>query len=210
MNPDFFKNFPEKFPGTIPEQKKALRQYMRHVIRNYQNSSPDVLKKADSVIFEKLCEDPGIHQAEFILCYYGMPGEPATYDFMMQMLRQGKKVALPKCDPQQPGRMDFYEIRNLSEQEIQPGLYGIPEPIRKIPVNFNNIHNFNKMIMIVPGLAFTPSGDRLGRGGGYYDRFLQDHPMLEKIGLCYDCMIVPEIPREKHDAYSHVNRLITG
>ncbi|MDE6088617.1 MAG: 5-formyltetrahydrofolate cyclo-ligase [Oscillospiraceae bacterium] len=200
------EKFPGNFPGTIPEQKKALRRYMRQFIETYKNYNPDILKKADSAIFEKLCEDPGIRQAELILCYYGMPGEPATRDFMNQMLRQGKKIALPKCDPERNGRMNFYEIRNLSEQEIQPGLYGIPEPVGEISINFNH----DNIIIIVPGLAFTLSGDRLGRGGGYYDRFLQDYPTFNRIGLCYDFMIVPKIPREIHDAYSHVNRLITG
>ncbi|MDE5769548.1 MAG: hypothetical protein K2H82_09205, partial [Oscillospiraceae bacterium] len=159
MNQNFTEKFPGNFPGTIPEQKKALRQYMRQLIETYKNYNPDVLKKADSAIFEKLCEAPEICQAEFILCYYGMPGEPATCKFMRQMLRQGKKIALPKCDPERSGRMNFYEIQNFSEQEIQLGLYGIPEPVGEITVDFNH---YNNIIMIVPGLAFTLSGDRLG------------------------------------------------
>lgn len=185
----------------IPEHKKALRRQMRETIRSH---APGQLRQADAILFRKLCEDPGVRDAELVLCYYGMPGEPATREFMQEMFRQGKRVALPKCDPARNGKMEFHEIRGLSSQEIRPGMYGIPEPVQEDPVNFKKNNN----IMIVPGLAFTSSGDRLGRGGGYYDRFLQDHPDLEKIGLCYDFMILPEIPGEIHDAYSHVDRIV--
>lgn len=185
---------------SVSEQKKLLRRRMRDFLH-----SQDLTRKqmADAEICRRLCSDPRICHADLILCYYAMPEEPATQDFMTQMLQQGKKIALPKCDPMHPGEMRFYEIRNLSEQEIQPGLYQIPEPVRERAVKISS-----ESVILVPGLAFTPSGERLGRGGGYYDRFLQKYPEICKIGVCYDFMILEDLPCELHDSYSNVNRII--
>ena len=88
--------------------------------------------------------------------------------------------------------MEFYAIRSM--EELRPGAYGILEPgiRRKIKIT-------KKTLCIVPGLAFTRDGKRLGKGGGYYDRYLAAHPGLRTMGLTYRCLLQERIPCEAHD-----------
>lgn len=184
---------------NIAEQKQQFRRQMREFLKTQDRISKI---KADTAICQKLCHDAWVQQADMILCYYAMPEEPATQVFISEMLKQGKKIALPKCNLKQKGAMQFFQIKNLSSKEIKSGAFGIPEPVKERPAEFTR-----KSVMIVPALAFTSQGQRLGRGGGYYDRFLQEHPNLHKIGICYDAMLVQSLPHELHDCL--VDRIIT-
>ncbi|MDE5792966.1 MAG: 5-formyltetrahydrofolate cyclo-ligase [Oscillospiraceae bacterium] len=184
---------------NISEQKNIFRKHMREFLKTQDKL---MKKTADIEIFKNLCANIWIKQADVILCYYAMPEEPATQEFISEMLKQNKKIALPKCDINQNGIMQFYEIKNLSAEEIKAGAFGIPEPIKN-----NQAELTSKSVILVPALAFTRQGQRLGRGGGYYDRFLQKYPELHKIGVCYDKMLVQNLPCELHDCY--VDRIIT-
>lgn len=184
---------------NIAEQKKQVRKAMREILKSQDGNFK---LNADKKILKNLCENIFVQQADLILCYYAMPEEPATQEFISEMLKQDKKIALPKCDINQKGSMQFYEIKNLSPEEIKSGMFGIPEPVKE-----NLVELTNKTVILVPALAFTKQGQRLGRGGGYYDRFLQKYPELYKIGICYDSMLVQNLPCEIHDCY--VDILIT-
>jgi 5-formyltetrahydrofolate cyclo-ligase len=102
----------------------------------------------------------------------------------------------PNCGPE---GMRFYEISSLNE--LQPGRFGLLEPLasdRSIVPN----------LLIVPGLAFTKTGHRLGRGGGHYDRFLATlDRSITRIGVCFDFQIVDDLPIESHDM--QVDTLVT-
>ena len=181
---------------NITEQKRQIRQEMRKILKTQDKL---IKKKADEKIFRNLCKNTWVQQADLILCYYAMPEEPATQEFISEMLRQGKKIALPKCDMCHKGNMMFYEIKNLFSEEIQSGAFGIPEPVNNYPIELTS-----NSIILVPALAFTRQGKRLGRGGGYYDRFLYQYPELHKIGICYDSMLMQNLPCELHDCYVDV------
>ncbi|MBD5142483.1 MAG: 5-formyltetrahydrofolate cyclo-ligase [Oscillospiraceae bacterium] len=181
---------------NITEQKRQIRQEMRKILKTQDKL---IKKKADEKIFRNLCKNTWVQQADLILCYYAMPEEPATQEFISEMLRQGKKIALPKCDMSYKGNMMFYEIKNLFSEEIQSGAFGIPEPVNNYPIELTS-----NSIILVPALAFTRQGKRLGRGGGYYDRFLYQYPELHKIGICYDSMLMQNLPCELHDCYVDV------
>ena len=62
---------------------------------------------------------------------------------------------------------------------------------------FTDYHSIS--VALVPGMAFDAAGHRLGRGRGYYDRFLSAHPPLYKIGVCFPFQRVAEVPSEEHD-----------
>ena len=72
--------------------------------------------------------------------------------------------------------------------------YHIQEPIGKIFEDYSTID-----VIIVPGVAFDNQGNRLGRGKGYYDRFLKKIPATKKIGICFDFQMIEQIPTEKND-----------
>lgn len=86
--------------------------------------------------------------------------------------------------------MDFCPVSSL--QELKPGTFGILAPE-------TYAHHQDINVFFVPGLAFDVSGRRLGRGAGYYDRFLSCFPYAFKVGVCFERMIVPEIPVDEHD-----------
>ena len=101
----------------------------------------------------------------------------------------GCRVVLPRVKGEE---MEFYDY---SAAEMAVGAFGISEPQGEEAVAAEEID-----LMIVPGVAFTPSGDRLGRGKGYYDRYLsQEGFRAFCVGVCYACQLREDIPAEAHD-----------
>lgn len=102
---------------------------------------------------------------------------------------EGKRIALPRADG------DGLSIHWVdSRGELVPGKFGIPEPRADAPPAGAAFD-----LILVPGMAFDLAGGRLGRGRGYYDRFLASASGFVA-GVCFDDQIVPEVPREPHDA----------
>ena len=134
-----------------------------------------------------LMKHPRFLCAKTIFLYCGRGAEFPTEQIAALAKEKGKRVAYPKVEG---SRMRFYEGGVLQE-----GFKGIMEPQggRVVTPQKGDL-------MLLPGLAFSWQGDRLGYGGGYYDRYLaicREPPY--KIGLCYPCQILPELPREEYD-----------
>lgn len=87
--------------------------------------------------------------------------------------------------------IEFLPIHEL--RTLKKGPFGIMEPSSGIPVRELDI-------IVCPGLAFTARGDRLGQGGGFYDRALTQFPTARAIGVCFDCQLLDTLPSEPHDA----------
>ena len=94
--------------------------------------------------------------------------------------------------------MDFFEVKSL--EELEPGYFNIPEPPETTPAPKGDL-------IIVPGVAFSKKGERLGYGGGFYDRFLEHHKVYT-IGVAYDFQIMNSLPTEEHDR--KLNEIITN
>jgi 5-formyltetrahydrofolate cyclo-ligase len=84
--------------------------------------------------------------------------------------------------------------------EFAEGDFHIPEPK-------NHPYTGDFDLIVVPGMAFDKAGHRLGRGKGYYDRFLSQYPQVYTIGLCFDFQLLPEVPSEPHDCL--INEVIS-
>ncbi len=123
-------------------------------------------------------------------CYYSTDEEADTREIMDDLLRAGKRVACPRVEGR--GQMSFFYIRALTD--CCPGFRGIPEPVKGCEPARDK-----RALVIVPGLAFSPDGRRLGYGGGYYDRFLSSEPCHETLALCYDFQIRDDCPFGSHD-----------
>lgn len=92
-------------------------------------------------------------------------------------------------------KMDF--ALPIHETDWVPGVYGIPEPRKDLPA----VRKDDLDLLLIPGVVFGEKGERLGRGAGYYDRFLSDTPHALRIGVAFDCQVVAEeIPQEPWDA----------
>lgn len=100
--------------------------------------------------------------------------------------------AFPRCG--KGGSMQFHLVTN-SELQLRPGAMGIPTPLPELPV----IPPQHLHLIIVPGVAFSPDGARLGYGGGYYDRYLPLCPGAIRVATIYPEQLVSYIPTESHD-----------
>jgi 5-formyltetrahydrofolate cyclo-ligase len=170
-------------------EKQKLRKQMRELIA--QMSVADILT-ASRKIANALEAHPAWRQFHRVLSFVPLPEEPQLLDWA---LGSGKVVCVPAITP---AGLDFCEIPGRSQLVARPlpGKSGrlLWEPGADCP----RIEPCREDLILVPGLAFGCSGERLGRGGGFYDRFLQTFPGV-KWGVCFPCQILDQIPTEQHD-----------
>ncbi len=165
--------------------KQAIRQQIR--LRKQQSCPTD-----ESVaIIARLKQEKHIIQAHTLLLYSALPDEVQTQDLLDELVNQGKTVLLPRV----LNSSDMELRRYTGKQDLEPGAYGILEPIGELFTDYNKID-----VAIIPGMAFDTQGQRLGRGRGYYDRFLAKLASpVYKIGVCFPWQIVDAIPVEDND-----------
>lgn len=138
-----------------------------------------------------------VYAASTTLCTYIEKGnEVATRPLIQRAFDRNVDVLVPVLAgaPRAPGiRMRWSRITGL--EHLTPGPFGVDEPPNEL---LDLVEPPSNGVVLVPGLAFTPAGARLGRGGGHFDRFLASFPGVA-IGLAYDFQIFEIIPQEKHD-----------
>ena len=164
--------------------KQQLREKYKQLRKNIPNKTIQSSKIAD-----KIRNHTSYQQSDHIAFYYSYGSEVDTKAMIQQALLDHKHVYLPKVINKE--EMEFYEIKSLDEI-IHRNALGILEP--EASVRAEKIE-----VMIIPGLCFDEKGDRLGYGGGYYDRYLQDKEIY-KIGICFDEQLSDEaIEINKYD-----------
>lgn len=148
--------------------------------------SREDLERRSANVEDKLWTLPLFRQARRIMGFYPLAGEPDLRRLMKRLLRE-RELFLPVIDKQ--NSMLFpYPVTDL--ESLTEGPYGTRQP----KVHGTHIpHEVD--CVLVPGVAFNPSGDRLGRGKGYYDRFLATLPQsVVTIGVCFSCQLVDNLP----------------
>lgn len=161
--------------------KQELRKHIRTLKKKYLTGEPS---PCEVLILEKL------FPYKVIMLYSALPDEVPTQILMDELVAQGKMVLLPRVISD----TDMELHRYTGKQDLQTGAYGIQEPTGELFTDYNAID-----VAIVPGMAFDVEGHRLGRGKGYYDRFLSRVPHLYKIGLCFSWQLVDQVPCDEHD-----------
>lgn len=150
---------------------------------------------ADAGIARRLASLPEFEAAPLVLTYVSYGPEVDTLALIDALFSEGRRVAAPRCVPTAHS-MAFYEISDT--QDLVAGYRGILEPAASItrPVTTSEMVG---SVCLVPGLSFDGWGQRLGYGGGYYDRFLAFYPG-NKVGLCRSCQLsCAELPCDCHD-----------
>ena len=127
--------------------------------------------------------------ARSIYGYLPYNQEVRTVAMLEQALRDGKRVAVPKCYGDE---MRFIWMEDLSL--VEKGYAGIPEPVADGP-----IADDETALVLMPGMAFDREGHRIGYGGGFYDKFLAREENHPKVALCYDFQMVPYLETEEYD-----------
>lgn len=175
--------------------KKEIRQAIRQKMASLP---PEILHDRSAAACRLLLEQPEFRKSEVVMIYLSTPTEVDTTPLALRAWADGKRVLAPLVAWEQR-RMLPMEIRSLST-DVREGMLGIREPHEGMPVPVGEID-----LVIVPGLAFDTHGNRLGRGRGFYDRFLahRDYRALS-CGLALEDQVLDQLPVEETDKQIHL------
>ena len=175
----------------IAEQKKLLR---KEALRRRRSLTAAERQEKSRLIAEKLLTDDRIRSARTVLGFFSMKDEVEMEDILRHLLGMGKKVALPLVTG--PGIMEAVELKSFAD--LVPGDFNIPT-VREDAREIIAPHELD--CIIVPAVAFSDEGYRLGMGGGFYDRYLVRAEKTDRLAVVFDCQIFPAegFPREEYD-----------
>lgn len=154
----------------------------------------------DNASIEALLSCDEYKNATSVFAFVPLPSEVNITTFLEIAVKE-KKLALPKCLDE--GVMEFCLAERVWHQGLVKSSRNIVEPIRE-----SIIEPDEHSLILVPALAFSKLKQRLGRGLGYYDRFLTRFPSVMTIGICRKYQFFDDIPVEKHD--KHVNKVLVN
>ena len=166
--------------------KQELRAHIRQLKRAMTEEEIQAASQRLGVLF---AASEAYRQAKTIYGYLPYNQEVRTTQMLQKALEDGKRIAVPKCYGDE---MRFIYLEDLSQ--VEKGYCGIPEPIADGP-----IADDPTALVLMPGLAFTKEGARMGYGGGFYDKFLAAEPNHPTLALCYDFQMVEHLDTESHD-----------
>ena len=178
-------------PRTPSEEKALLRASFRSRRGEHVAALPEKLRAL------MLSRPPApltamVPEGSTVGLYYPAPAEAPATGWARWFAEHGRRVALPWFAAR-AAPMEFRLWSNPWEEEhlVRGPWRAMQPPVEESAVVPD--------LVVVPLLAFTAAGDRLGQGGGHYDRWLAAHPQVPAIGLAWDCQIAEELPRESHD-----------
>jgi 5-formyltetrahydrofolate cyclo-ligase len=131
------------------------------------------------------------HEAPIVMLYHPLWDEVDVRPLFERALADGKRVILPTVKGD-----DIIPVEITSDTQWVVGDFDILEPVAEP-------YQGNIDLIVIPGIAFDLNLNRLGRGKGYYDRFLAHHPNTYRLGVCFKFQIVPEVPTEPFDLPMH-------
>ncbi len=176
----------------VMDTKRGIRDRIK---KELMSQSPATRKSRSAVIHKKLF-GLGVFKAASSVCFYvARPPEVETLPMIEEAIALGKIVVVPRTDLEKK-ELELYQIQN-PEKDLARGAFGILEPI---PSRTRRVEASQIECVIVPGIAFDAAGHRVGRGGGFYDRWLKTlGSQVPKIGLAFSFQVLSSIPFESHD-----------
>lgn len=171
---------------TIIKQKEALREEL--IMRREQLTAKELFSKSQ-LIEQKVLSLTVLREAKNIMCYVSKDQEAATHQLIKSLLKMNKKVAVPfiiKKGMMKPALInDFSELSVAGFNTLQPKVGNFLD--QRIDIN------------LMPALAISKKGDRLGWGAGFYDRLINDYRPKLNLALIFDCQLVDSVPSAEHD-----------
>ena len=185
---------------SIAEAKRAARAAAKARLRAL---GPDALRAAGAAIAAQLFARPEWRQADTVFCFVPLPTEPDVTPVLARALAEGKRLCLPRMLG--GGRMELVQAADLAA--LRPNAYGIREPASG-PVLAPAALGPNALAL-APCLAASKDGVRLGRGGGYYDRFLAGFAGRALLA-CPAALLFDTLPADAWDVPFAPGDILTG
>ena len=164
-------------------EKKELRTLIKTLKK--QHTKEQLLEQSEQIL-AKLERHPDFIKAEKVMLYSALPDEVQTQAFL-EKWHLKKTIILPTVVGD-----DIIPVEFGKDTAFAVGDFNILEPQ-------NEPYTGDFDLIVVPGVAFDRKGNRIGRGRGYYDRFLSKHLNVKRIGICFDFQLVDEVPTEPFD-----------
>lgn len=168
--------------STKPQLRRAVRQRLASM-------TPQQHRAGSDAVAVHLLDLPEVRGASAIFTYVSNAVEVDTHRLIARWLAEARTVAVPMVG--EAGTISAHRIGALDA--LQPGRFGILAPAAPDPLTQD------PDVCIVPAIAATRQGHRLGRAGGYYDRYLAEHPRPVSVALIFEEQLVTSIPTEPHD-----------
>ncbi len=183
---------------TPKDQNELAKKEMRVLIRSrlsalpleFHDAAGEKIQDRAKALFQDFFKSEELTSPK-IMVYVSVPGEVSTRKLLDEFLNKDS-VWIPRCHGDE---LEAVSIRSLDNLRL--GMFGIPEPPRSL-LPLPEPRSLD--VVVVPGVAFDRNGRRLGRGKGFYDRFLSrlgETPL--RVGLAFDAQVVDELPQSEHD-----------
>ena len=175
----------------LDQSKKAIRTTMRHALGAM---TPEQRAAASAAACHRLVAIEPFTHATTVMLYMPLANEVDVTAAALKCFRIGQTVCVPKVDWD---RKDMHpvEVTSFDDRVLDCDEHGVRCPRDGRLILLDSID-----VVVVPALAYDPQGNRLGRGGGYYDRFLAKlRPSVTTIGLVFDQQIVDDVPKNQRD-----------
>jgi len=177
---------------NIREEKSQLR---REIVNRLKTQNIKERNEKSKIITERVVRSRDFKHAKVVMLYAAMTYEVETIDIILNAFHCNKRVLLPLVDKEKKEIIPC-EIKDF-EKETHWCTYGFREPNHSLS---GNVRREDIDVVIVPGICFDKNNNRLGRGVGFYDKFLSTIKSTAKtIGLAFDFQVIDTIPTEKHD-----------
>jgi 5-formyltetrahydrofolate cyclo-ligase len=171
--------------------KSDLRKALRKARRDHVAAQPDAIR---ALLFHRppapLLARIGKHAT--VGLYQATGDEAPTTGYARFLHEHGHTIALPHFSSRDTAMMFREHSDPFGQSDLQSGPFGIMQPRETAAA-------ITPDVLFVPLIGFTANGDRLGQGGGHYDRWLEEHPGRMAIGLAWDVQFCEELPTEPHD-----------
>tara|TARA_B100000959_G_scaffold281266_1_gene344946 strand:- start:406 stop:969 length:564 start_codon:yes stop_codon:yes gene_type:complete len=165
----------------------------KHITALVKNMSATEKLEASEAVSERLRSLASIKFADIIFSYFPLENEVCLLSLMRDWIDESVTVAVPLTNWENK-TIRAGLVTSLDANELVETRHNIKEPIHRHPIPTDSVD-----IILVPGVGFNANGTRLGKGGGFYDRFLEHHRPPIVLGIAFDEQIVDTIPSEEHD-----------
>lgn len=178
------------------EQSISKKRIRRDILAARDALSIEERQKAAIMMTERICGHQWFYLADTLLCFVSYGSEIDTTGIIQEAFAKGKKVYVPKVCGE---NMSFFRIRSL--EELAVGYKGIKEPVGDTDIFVYQEKDADKILMLMPGVAFDGRHNRIGYGKGFYDRYLADKERLQlrTIAVGFRCQMTEYIPAEEQD-----------